>query len=720
VIIAMPRTHLALCNHLLALALGGAGSHAAFAQAAAADGSATVIEPVVVTATRTGQLAADVPASVDSINASRIQSGQAQVNLSETLAALPGVVANNRQNYAQDLQISIRGFGARSTFGVRGLRVLVDGIPATMPDGQAQISHIALSSADRIEVLRGPFSALYGNSSGGVIQVFTQDGVPGAEAVPAFAAGSFGTWRANAKADGTAGGVNYVVDASRFMTDGYRDHSAASRNTLNAKFRVATDSGTSLTLVANRVEMPGVQDPMGLTRAQFAQDPASVDPSALQFDTRKSVTQTQGGLIIDHVIDARNTVAATLYYGERSTIQYQSIPVATQASPLSPGGVIDLSRKYTGVDARWSWRGALAGAPLTLIAGLNYDRLLEDRRGYQNFVGTTLGVLGALRRDETNVVDDFDQYAQLEWRPLPAALVFAGVRSSRVRVASTDHFVTAGNPNDSGDTQFRQTTPVAGLSYQLAPAWHVYASAGKGFETPTLNELAYRASGQTGLNFDLKPALSNNYEAGAKFSASNGLRATLAAFRVETSNEIVVLTNSGGRSSFQNASKTRRDGFEAQIEKGWNNGFAVFASLSSLRAIYATGFLTCLSTPCTTPVTPIAAGNRIPGVPQRAAYAELRWRQRDGFDAAFELRYSDRLYVNDLNSDAAPAYSVAAARVGYTWRIGEAAVTAFARVDNLFDRTYAGSVIVNEGNSRFFEPAPTRGYLAGVTVKVPL
>jgi len=555
---------------------------------------------------------------------------------------------------------------------------------------------------------------------GCVILVFAQYGVPGAVVVLSFASGSFGTWRADAKADGTAGNFNYVVDASRFMTDGYREHSAATRDTINTKLRATAGPATTLTLVANRVEMPDVQDPMGLTRAQFERDPRSVDPSALQFNTRKSVTQTQGGLTIDHVIDTGNAITATAYYGERSTLQYQAIPVATQLNPLHPGGVIDLSRRYTGLDARWTWRGALAGGPLTFIAGLNYDHLLEDRRGYENFAGTTLGVKGALRRDETNVVDDFDQYAQVEWRFLPVALAFAGVRATRVRVGSADHFVTTINPNDSGATQFRATTPVAGVSYQLAPAWHVYASAGKGFETPTLNELAYRASGQTGLNFDLKPARSNNYEIGAKFSDGNGWRATLAAFHVETSNEIVVQTNSAGRSSFQNASKTRRDGFEAEIEKNWTNGFGVFASFSSLRAIYATGFLTCLTAPCTTPVTPIAAGNRIPGVPRRAAYAELRWRQRDGFDAAFELRYADRLYVNDLDSDAAPPYTVASARLGYAWRVGNATVTPFVRVDNLFGRTYAGSVIVNESNSRFFEPAATRSYLAGVSVKLSL
>ncbi len=658
-------------------------------------------DPIVVTATRTDRRALDVPASVDAIDARRIREGQLQVNLSETLPALPGVVANNRQNYAQDLQISIRGFGARSTFGVRGVRVIVDGIPATLPDGQGQFSHIDLASAERIEVLRGPFSALYGNSSGGVINVFTSLPTVPFEGTAGVVFGSDDTSRLGVTAGGASGSLAYAVSASRFETDGYRDHSAALRTSGNAKLRFDLSPRTTLTLVGNALDMPEVQDPLGLTRARFESAPRSVDPVALQFDTRKSVDQAQAGVTLDHAFGGGHALRLTAYGGQRGTQQYQAIPVAPQASPLHPGGVIDLERAYAGVDARWSWTGSLAGGAFTLVAGAGFDRLDEDRRGFQNFSGATLGVMGALRRDEENRVTDAGQYAQAEWDVAPAWRLLAGVRASRVKFRSDDQYVTAANPDDSGSVSFSATTPVAGVTWRAAPGFSLYGAVGRGFETPTTNELAYRPGGATGPNLDLKAAKSDNLELGAKW-ATAGWRATAAIFRIDTADEIVVLANAGGRTTFRNAGDTRREGIELQAQREWGR-FALTVSAAWLDATYREGFAA-------------ATGNRIPGVPRETAYADFRWRPGDAWLVAVEARHAGRIFVNDANTDAAPAYSVASLRIQHSLRIGAHRVRAFLRVDNLFDRRYAGSVIVNEGNSRFFEPAPGRTWLAGLTV----
>src|SRR5450631_3872310 len=245
------------------------------------------LAPIVVTATRVAQSSADLPASIDLIDQHTIQSGQLQVNLSESLMTVPGVSAQNRQNYAQDLQLSVRGFGARSSFGVRGVRLYSDGIPGTMPDGQGQFSQFDLSSADHIEVLRGPFSALYGNSSGGVIAIFTQDAKPGYLIDGTALYGTFNTQRYALKTGGE-GAVNYVVDAAHFQTDGYRFHSDAERDNFNSKLRFAMSDASTLTVVANVVETPSVQDPLGLNRAQLAADPRQAGTGAVQFNTRKS------------------------------------------------------------------------------------------------------------------------------------------------------------------------------------------------------------------------------------------------------------------------------------------------------------------------------------------------------------------------------------------------------------------------------------------------
>jgi iron complex outermembrane recepter protein len=659
-------------------------------------------QTVVVTATRVARDPMDIPASLDTVGAERIRSGQLQVNLSETLPALPGVVANNRQNYAQDLQVSIRGFGARSTFGVRGVRVIVDGIPATLPDGQAQISHIDLGSAERIEVLRGPFSVLYGNSSGGVINVVTQSARPGGEAAASVVFGSDAIRRVGALASGTAAGLGYTVSAGHFETDGYREHSHAVRRNANAKLRYQADDRTAFTFIANALDMPDTQDPLGLTREQFERDPRSVAAVALLFDTRKSVDQAQAGVVVDHTIDGTSALRFAVHGGVRGTQQFQSIPAAVQAGTLHPGGVIDLARRYSGVDARYSWDASAVGTPLSFVVGVSADRLVEDRRGFQNFVGDRLGVQGELRRDEINRVTESGLYAQVEWAPAASWRVLAGVRESRVAFRSQDRFFTPANPDDSGYLDFRATTPVAGVLWRASDCTSLYASAGRGFETPTTNELAYRRGNAPGLNFELEAARSEHYEAGIKWAAPSDWRSSAALFRIDTDDEIVVDTNVGGRSTFRNAGKTRRDGVELQVARDWR-GVGVTAAFTSLRARYLDGF-------------DGAAGNRIPGIPRATAYAEVRWRPREAVEVALEARHSASIPVNDSNTDAAPAYTAANVRLATRWRFGSVVARPFLRVDNLFDKRYAGSVIVNEGNSRFFEPAPGRTWLAGVSL----
>ncbi len=687
---------------------------------AAAEPEPTTSARVVVTATRVEQSSFDLPVSIDSVGADQIQEQQLQVNLSESLARVPGIVVQNRQNYAQDLQISSRGFGARSTFGVRGIRLYADGIPATMPDGQGQVSHFDLGSAARIEVLRGPFSTLYGNSSGGVLSLFTEDGRPGAAVEGDAAFGTFDTRRLGLKASGDTGRLNYVLSGSEFRTDGSRDHSSVTRDTYNAKARVSLDDNSRLTFVVNSLDMPEAQDALGLTHAQFDADPHQAGTGALQFNTRKRVAQSQGGVTYERSLGAANTLAATMYYGRRSTTQFQSITVGAQTPASSAGGVIDLVRDYGGIDLRWTRRLALAGAPLRVTAGLNYENVDEHRRGFENFTGQgatqVLGVLGNLRRDEDNRVFNFDQYLQAEWQPSTQWLALAGLRHSSVKINSADHYVVAGNGDDSGGTRFSATNPVAGLTYKASESLNLYASYGRGFETPTVNELSYKSSG-AGLNFGLKPARSDHVEIGAKAFLGSDTSMTAAVFHVKTEDEIAVLTNSGGRSVFQNVGGTRRDGVELALDARLPLGFGSHAAYTYLRAFYADAFRTCTGSPCTVPNIPVAAGNAIPGIPRSTLYAELTWKHAPmGFSSGLELRHAGQTFVNDINSDAAPAYTVANLHFGFEQRIGGWKVKEFYRVDNLTDHKYAGSVIVNEGNSRFFEPAPGRNQLIGVSL----
>jgi iron complex outermembrane recepter protein len=707
----MKRGRIAIGLALLPWCIAGPGT-------ALGDGAGELTS-VVVTATRIAEESRDLPVSIDRIDAQTIRSGQLQVNLSESLLTVPGVSAQSRQNYAQDLQLSVRGFGARSSFGVRGVRLYSDGIPGTMPDGQGQFSQFDLSAADHIEVLRGPFSALYGNSSGGVIAIFTEDAQPGFSLGGAAEYGTFNTQRYDLKTTGDNGLVNYVVDASHFQTDGYRVHSDAERNLFNAKASMSLSDTSKLTVIGNAVQTPFVQDPLGLTRAQLAADPTQAGVNAIAYNTRKSLAQEQLGTVYENHLSAADDLVAGVYAGHRDTTQFQAIPQATQqAAPLYPGGVIDLDRAYWGVDLHVTDQRTVAGTPLWLTAGVNYDDLAEGRKGYLNYIGSQLGVEGALRRDEANNVYDFDQYFQAQWDPSSRWRIVAGVRNNLVEVTSHGHLAVL----DAADSEVRYSAvnPVAGITFRATQDMNLYASYGKGFETPTLNDLAYRSADGSlpGLNLGLKPARSDNYEAGIK--AGNGhVRTNLAVFYIKTIDELAVLENFNGRTVDQNIGETHRRGAELAADANWSSGFSARFAYTYIRAVVAHPYFTCVTAPCnplTTPAgrppanyLPVASGNFLPAIPENSVYLGLTWTYSPwGFSTTLETQGRGKIYADDRNTDAAAGYWVANWRAGFEqqsrhWRFSE-----FASLDNLANRAYVGSVIVNDANSRFFEPAPGR------------
>lgn len=674
----------------------------------------TTLPPVTITATRSEASPFDVPASVDVIDGSRLRAaGRPEINLSESLALVPGVAARDRQNYAQDLQLSIRGFGARSTFGVRGVRLYVDGIPATMPDGQGQLSHIDLASAGRMELLRGPFSVLYGNSSGGVLQVFTEAGEGAPTVSSSLALGSNGLVRPGVRVSGGTQSLGYVVSANRFSTDGWRNHSSAERNLANARLDFRRGEGSDWTLIANTVKLRA-DDPLGLTRAQFEAAPRSADAPATLFDTRKTVTQSQLGLVHEHRLPAGDRLRLMVYGGERETQQFQSIPQGPQASPTHPGGVIGLERRYAGTDLRWTRKRETTLGAIEVVAGVSYDHMTEHRLGWQNFSGSTLGVQGALRREEDNEVSNLDPYVQAVWRWSPRWTLTAGVRHGTVRFTSRDRYVAGVNGDDSGDARYNATLPVAGLMYALSPRTHLYAAAGRGFETPTFNELAYRSDGSAGLNFALRPSRSDNVELGVKARDDQGAWRTewnAAVFHTRTRDEIVTRTNIGGRSAFQNAGATRRRGIELSWSATPAPDWHLQLAHTWLDARYREAFATCTAAPCTEASLVIPAGNRIPGTAQSATALEAAWQPARGWRAGAELRRSSRVYVNDANSEAAPSFTMLALRAGYVFDFNRWNLSVSGRVDNVLDKRYAGSVIVNEGNARFYESAPGRNYV---------
>lgn len=687
----------------------------------AQEAPASRLDPVVITGSSSQRRAFDAPYAIDVVDAATVRAAGPGVNLSESLARVPGLTIRNRSNYAQDLQISSRGFGARATFGVRGLRLYTDGIPATMPDGSGSVTHFDLASAQRLEVLRGPFSALYGNSSGGVIALFTAPSTA-REAELGLDMGRYGLrqYRASVAAP-LDGGWDLRAGYSAFETDGFRPHAQARRNLATARlgWRGEFDS---LVLQLSSLSQPA-DDPLGLTREQFDADPLQTADPAIQFDTRKTARQDQLGLAWRHRFGADGALrelAVTGYFGQRGVMQWQAIPVAPQGSPRHPGGVIDLDRDYRGLDARLSWQFG----SLRAVAGLNAEDQDEHRRGYENFRPGTpdpvLGVTGALRRDEDNTARTREVYAQADWALTPRLNASAGVRAGRLRYRTADHYVAPGNPDDSDARSFRYTNPVAGLSFAADESLNLYVSMGRGYEAPTLNELAYRADGATGFNTALSPMTSRQVEIGAKWRhAPSGLRVDAALFRADTRDEIGVLTNAGGRSTFQNVGRTRREGLELGL--AWTIAPTWRAALSAtwLNARYRDGFLTCTATPCLAADTPVDAGNRIAGTTARSGFAELVWLPSSATEFGVEAVGQSSTPANDLGTASAAGWGIVNLRALHRYRLAgdDRTLDLLARLDNAFDRRYAGSVIVNEGNARYFETASPRSAMIGLRLR---
>ena len=676
-----------------------------------ADGGA--LAPVVITGSGSADQRWRGAATVDVVDGSELRDGQLQINLSEGLGRVPGLVIRNRENYAQDLQVSIRGYGARSTFGVRGVRLFVDGIPASAPDGSGQAANFPLGSADRIEVVRGPFASLYGASSGGAILLYTQDGGKPGELRAGVAAGANGLWRFSTQVTGQTGtaeapGWSYTLDAGKFATDGARPQSSAHRSTANAKLSRAHEGGRT-TIVFNR-QSAFALDPQGLSRLQFDAGTPLTTPQAIQFNTRKSVSQTQAGVAWDQALGDGHKIELMGYAGQRRVIQFQSIPPANQDGvPGSSGGVIDLDRDYWGFNARWRLQREWQGGQLDLSAGLAGDRQTDLRRGYENFTGPALtptarGVLGALRREETHQATTLDPYVRASWQKADWTLE-GGLRRVNARYASSDAFLT--NGDQSGGVSFNGYLPVVGVRWQLSPQLQAFASTGRGLETPTLNEAAYRSDGGAGLNTDLNASRSTSTEVGLRGRNAAGLwNATL--FDIRTRNEIVSAGTIDGRATFANGGSTKRQGLELSAEYGMGN-VTLTGAYTYLRARYGSG------------TASIPAGNRMPGLPEHQFFSQLAWAPAfaSGIGGVFtlEARHTGSVFANDANNrTTALAESHTLFGIGarfeqttgaWTWR-------EFVRIDNLTDKKHAGSVIVNDGNNRFFEPGLGRSFSAGV------
>ncbi len=676
--------------------------------------SETILEDVVTTSNRFEQKSFDAPASLQAVSREVIEDAGPQVNMSESLNRIPGVVALNRQNYAQDLQISIRGFGARTQFGVRGVRIIADGIPATIPDGQGQSATVSLTSTDRIEVLRGPLAQLYGNAAGGVIQTFTREAPDRPELLIQGHTGSYGTNRTDWQYADKVGKFGLVADYSTFKTDGFRQNSQAERNQFNGKLTYQHNDQTRLDFIANIFDMPYANDPAGLNQARAMNTP---EMSTRTQNQRKIIKQNQVGTVLTHAIDGVSKVSGRIYGGNRENTHFNNVQ---GSSPNNSW--VGLERDYYGLGLNYSSKSNIAGKSTLWITGFDFDKSSEIN---QAGTATTNNAdkTGTLTRNEDRLAQNTDFYAQANMLLNEKWSILGGARSTNVKLASTNlGGITGTTPVGSlGEVKFNAINPVVGVTYHATDRMNIYANYGRGLETPTLAEMSYTHPDPNGtavntFNTALKASKSNHYEAGLKWIPNKQSRLDLAVFYVQTSDEIITAYTEGATSFTNVAGGTTRKGVELAYQNQFNSSMKFNLTGTLINAEFNERFTYGTST--------VNAGNKIPGIPNGMAYSSIQWsgtdfqrnkyRQIMGTLATFELTAAGANHSSDTNAQnlKAGGYSLFNLRLAHRVDINSMTLTGYSQLNNLTDKRYMGSMIV--GNPAPFEPAPGRNWMVGL------
>ena len=666
-----------------------------------------VLPAVRVTATREGPRAPlELPYAITSRTPDSLAAVR-RLGVDELLFAVPGVALANRNNPAQDPRVSIRGFGARSAFGVRGVRVLQDGVPVTLADGQTPVDALDIEGARRIDVVRGSASSLYGNAAGGIVDI--RSGAPSGRSVSPWArvtgGGSTPTLSA-AGASGTVGALGYTSSATRIHGPGYRAHSdqRATRGAVRVQLDPAAARGTAFTVAARLLDVTRAESPGALTRAQFDADPRQADILSVRKQAGKTVRQGDLSLTASRIVGVDGSVEGTLFGSTR-----------TLANPLT-FATVDVDRSSGGASIRASSAGALFARAARIGAGADVQWQHDGRLEHENCADATTttatcpegaSLRGRRRRDQRELVRSIGPYLRGELSVTPTLLASAGVRADAVRFQVRDQLVTATNPDDSGERTLRAVSPSGGVVWRVAPLASLYATVSSSFETPTTTELGNKPDGSAGINPELQPQRTITAELGAKGVLERGaLRWDVALFESRARDELVPfdIPNGNGRRFFRNAGRTRRRGAELGLEGG--------AGPLTLRGAYALSHFRYVDY---TVGTTSFAGNRIPGIPVHALGLGAALRH-GAATLSLTADAASALAVNDANSAESPGRVLVGAAVGTTMRVGGARLAPLVAVQNIGGVRAVGSVSTNAAAGKFYEPAPGRTLLVRLAV----
>ncbi len=650
------------------------------------------LEPVTVTATRVESTLEEIPAAVSAVDQDEIQLGTEQLGLDESLGRVPGLFFLNRYNFAQDLRASIRGFGARSNFGIRGIKIIVDGIPETLPDGQGSVDGIDLGSARQISVIRGPASSLYGNASGGAIIVETEHGPAEPFVEWRTSSGAFGFLKNQFKAGGDQNHLNYLFSASKTRVDGYRDHSEAENTQLNGRFELGISDKSSLLASIHHTDQPLANDPGGIDAQSVSADRTGARDRNIAFDTGEALKQTRVGLLYKTELAADRSLETRVYQTRRDF---------SNKLPFEEGGAVALDRNFIGAGLKYTITGELAGRPNRLLLGFDYDRQNDDRSRFENLSG----IIGGKTFEQNERVTSHGMYLQDEIDLNDSMELTVGARYDDVEFDVTDRFLE--NGDDSGKVGFDQISPMAGFSFIASDSIRLYATISTAFETPTTTEFANPGGG--GFNQMLDPQKSTNYEIGLK-SRTGTQSFELALFHIKVEDELTPfeLASQPGRSFFENAGSSSRNGLEAAWTRRFGSGF----ELSGAYTWSDFSFDTFRNAD-----GDVFDGNRIPGIPKSLFHADLSWFGDTGFYASWGATVAGSMFADNANDTRIDSYTVSNLKSGYNGFAGDWEFSIFAGVNNLFDEDYNNNIRINAFGKRYYEPAPDRNTFFGINVR---
>lgn len=650
------------------------------------------LEDITVESTRVEESQYKVPAAIGTVNQDDIQLGRQQLGLDESLNKIPGIFFQNRYNFSQDLRVSIRGFGSRAAFGIRGVKIFTDGIPSTLPDGQGGVDDIDLGSATRIEVTRSPISSLYGSAAGGSINIYTEDGPETPFIEGSVSAGEYGFDKEQIKAGGQTGKLNYLVNVSHLQLDGYRDFSENELSLLNSKFRYNFSEDTSLSVILNAVNSPISQDPGGINAADAAADPTQARGLNVDTNSGEEFDQQKTGFVLQHKINENHAFKLRNYYLWKEF---------ANRLPIFPNGDrVEFDRFFYGGGADYTYSDYLFGHANRLIIGFDIDKQDDDRRRWNH----SLAIPGSQFLDQTEEVTSYGIFVQDEFALTNNLELTVGLRYDEVQFDVQDNFLTDGK-DDSGSLDFSELNPRVSLLWSPMQSINLYATFSTSFETPTTTELRPKTAGSAGFNQDLRAQTARNYEIGVKGLLTGSLSYDVAVYHIDVENELVPKEDPTGWEYFENAAESTREGVEAALSVQPD-------FLPGLTATFAYTY-----SDFEFDVFENLAGNKIPGVPEHQFHAELSYYHPSGMYAIWDIQHVGSFFANDTNTVQTAAYQVANIRAGYLGQFGNWEISPFLGLNNMFDEEYNTNVRLNAFGGRFFEPAPDRNFYAGITAR---